>query len=366
MKTGILMKVLTGLLKGDRERALLQVIDYLMAEVRVLKEDRETIGRRLLLTAEQRRELTLHGKAVIEHGFRHTIQLFTPDTLIRWYLRLCAEKYDSSRAPRKPGRPEIPPHVSKLILQMARENRSWGYDRIVGALSNLGHTVCDQTVANVLKRHGLEPAPERDSQGTWKEFLERHLAVLWATDFFTTEVLTMKGLVTYYAVFFIHLETRRVVLGGLTPQPTGEWTEQIARNVTAYDGELAGARYLIRDRDGKFTQKFDEIFKGAGIETIKLPPRSPDLNAYAERFVLSVKDECLRRFIPLGESFLRHVLREYLAHYHAERNHQGTNIGNRLLFPDERGRPLRQGKVVKHERLGGLLNFYQRATDQAA
>ncbi len=313
MKTTLLVKVLFSLLKGEHEHILLAVIDYLRAENRLLKKK---------------------------------------------YRRLVANKYDSSDVLRKPGRPEIAPHVSKLILRIARENRSWGYDRIAGALTTLGHDVCAQSVANVLKRHGLEPTPERDSQGTWKEFIQRHLAVMWATDFFTVEVLTFKGLVRYSVLFFIHLQTRRVVLGGITTKPETQWMQQVARNVTGFDGELADAEYLIHDGDPNF-KPFDRVLPES-LEVVKLPPHSPDLNAYAERFVLSIKSECLDRFIPLGEKFLRHTIKEYLEHYHHERPHQGDDIGNRLLFPDNRASPERTGKVVRSSRLGGLLSFYHR------
>ena len=359
VKATVLMKVMLGLMKGDTERSLLLIIDYLMAEVSILKQRyAEDCGQRLLLNDEQRRELAARGRLVIRAGHSNFIQLFKPDTLMRWYRRLVAEKYDSSKQPRRPGRPEIPPHVSKLILRIARENRSWGYDRIVGALANLGHKVSDQTVANVLKRHGLKPSPDRNSHGTWKEFIERHMEVMWATDFFTVEVLTLTGLVNYYVLFFIHLETRKVVLGGMTPHPNGEWMRQVARNITGFDGELADAKYLIHDRDPKFIP-FDATLP-TSLEVVRLPPKSPDLNAYAERFVLSIKSGCINHFIPLGERFLRHIIKEYLAHYHTERNHQGTGIENALLFPDERFNPESDGDVVKSSRLGGMLNFYHR------
>lgn len=359
VKTTLLMKIMLQLLRGGTERALLQVIDYLMAEARVLKQRyRQDCGKRLLLNDEQRRELAEMGKSVIKHGHGHVIQIVRPDTLMRWYRRLVASKFDSSNTPRGVGRPETPPHVCKLVLRFARENRSWGYDRIAGAMKNVGHVISDQSVGNILKRHGLEPVPERSPNGTWREFVDRHLAVMWATDFFTAEVLTMRGLVTYYVLFFIHLESRKVILGRLTPHPDAAWMKQIARNVSGFDGELANARYLIHDRDSKF-MPFDAVLP-ENLRAVTLPLRSPNLNAFAERFVLSIKSECLDRFIPLGERFLRYTIREYLAHYHTERNHQGVGIGNELLVPDERTAADRRGQVIKNSRLGGLLNFYHR------
>ena len=181
--------------------------------------------------------------------------------------------------------------------------------------------------------------------------------MLWATDFFTAEIWTRWGLTTYYVLFFIQVQSRRIVLGGISQNPTGGWMKQVARNVTGVDGALVGAHYLIHDRDSKYTQSFDQILKAAGTAAVKLPPQSPNLNAFAERFVKSIKTECLAQFVLFGEDALRHVIREYLAHYHAERNHQG--IGNVIPFPD--GRLVEQdGAVVKAERLGGLRNFYHR------
>ena len=245
----------------------------------------------------------------------------------------------------------------KKIEYLLEENRTWGYDRIAGALSNLGHKISGQTVANVLKRNGLEPVKERKKGETWAEFIRRHKEVLWATDLFTCEVWTKGGLTTFYVLFFIHLKTRRVVIGGVSENPDGSWVTQITRNVTGCDEPMSEARYLIHDRDAKYTCEFRNLLKASGIESLKLPARSPNLNAFAERWVRSIKDECLSRFILFGEKSLRHVLKEYMAHYHAERNHQG--IGNAIPFPDER--LVNSGEAVKKsERLGGLLNFYYR------
>ena len=361
MKTTLLMRLMLRFVRGDTECALLEVIDYLMAESCVLRKKYEQdCGKRLLLCDQQRWELATRGRAVVTAGYAHVIGIVKPDTLMRWYRKLVARKFDSSRVlPRKQGRPEIPPHVSKLILRFARENRSWGYDRIVGALANLGHDVSDQTVGNVLKRHGLEPAPERERKGTWKEFIDRHRDVMWATDFFTVEVPSWRGLVTCYVLSFIHLGSRRVVLGGITPTPNAQFMQQVARNVTGWEGELEHARHIIHDGDRKFVP-FDFVLPDSA-RPVRLPPRSPNLNAFAERFVKSIKSECLDHFIPLGQRFLRRVIREYLTHYHAERNHQGVDIGNKLLFPDARMSSRRTEKIVRHSRLGGLLKFYHRA-----
>jgi putative transposase len=241
---------------------------------------------------------------------------------------------------------------------MASENRDWGYDRIAGALANLGYDISDQTVGNVLRRHGLPPAPERKRTGTWAAFIRTHLALLAGTDFFTAEVLTLRGLVTYYVLFFIHLESRRVAIAGLTVHPNEAWMKQIARNVSMEGcGMLRDCRYLLHDRDTKYTQSFRAIIASGRVEPLALPARSPNLNAYVERWVRSVKEECLSKVILFGERSLRRALSDYVEHFHAERNHQGK--GNVLLFPRVTDRS-REGPVRCRERLGGLLRYYNR------
>src|SRR5213076_1712609 len=236
---------------------------------------------------------------------------------------------------------------------MAQENRSWGYDRLVGALANLGYTISDQTVGNILKRYGLPPAPERKTTTTWKEFIRTHMDVLVATDFFTAEVWTLGGLVTYYVLFFIHLGSRKVEIAGMTPHPHAAWMVQMARHVTMEAwGCLSPGQYLIHDRDGKYCPAFQQLIDAAGITRVPLPPRSPNLNAYAERWVRSVKEECLSRLILFGEASLWHALQEYVAHYHHERNHQGK--GNVLLLPPSRADARRTGPIRCRERLGVL------------
>jgi transposase InsO family protein len=279
-------------------------------------------------------------------------------TILAWRCRLVARKFDGSKNREYPGRPRIGKDVEELIVQIARENRDWGYDRIAGALSNVGHKVSDQTVGHILKRHGIPPERERKKTRTWSEFIRSHVDVLTATDFFTTEVWTKRGLVTYYVLFFIHVATRRVHITGVTPNPNESWMTQVARNVTMADvGILAGSRYLIHDRDGKFCPAFDETIRAAGVNPIKLPAQSPNLNAYAERWVRSVKEECLSKLILFGEASLRRTLSSYVDHFHREWNHQGKE--KLLLFPAEK--PEGESAAIRcSERLGGLLKFYQR------
>src|SRR3984893_1527389 len=199
---------------------------YLGAENQILKAQ---LKRRLRLSDGERAKLGEIGYRLGRKALGEVATVALPDTILAWYRRLVARKFDGSRARRAQGRPPIDRKVEELIVRVARENRSWGYDRIVGALANLGHEVSDQTVGNILRRHGLSPAPERKHTTNWAEFIRAHLAVLAGTDFFTAEVLTLRGLVTYYVLFFIHLESREVDIAGLTVHPDEAWMKQIAR-----------------------------------------------------------------------------------------------------------------------------------------
>ena len=227
-------------------------------------------------------------------------------------------------------------------------------------MRNLGHEVSHQTVANILKRHGLPPAPERGKGMAWRDFIRSHTEVLSAVDFFTAEVWTSAGLMTYYVLTFMRVASRNVCIAGITISPDSGWMQQMARNISQADiGFLSGCRYLLHDRDAKFCAAFQGILEAAGIQVLTLPPWSPNLNAHLERWNRSVKEECLSRMILFGESSLQHVLWNYTQHFHTERNHQGK--GNRILFPapvDRIGES--SGEIRTRERLGGLLRFYHR------
>src|ERR1700730_7510042 len=310
------------------DQELLARNEYLAAENCILKAQ---LKGRLKLSDAERATLGEIGHRLGRKVLGEVANVARPDTILAWYRKLGAGKFDGSKPRRSPGRPRIKGEVEELIVRMAEENRDWGYDRIAGALANLGYKVCDQTIGNVLQRHGLPPAPERKRTTTWPAFIRTHLALLAGTDFFTAEVLTLRGLVTYYVLFFIHLESRRVDIAGITVHPDEPWMKQIARNVTMEAwGCLRDCRYLLHDRDTKFTRSFQAIIASGRVEPLALPARSPNLNAYAERWVRSVKEECLSKIILFGERSLRRALSEYVEHYHAERNHQGKS--NVLLF----------------------------------
>ena len=349
-----LLAFVTGLVNQE----LLLRNEYLASENRIL---RAHLPRRLRLTDPERSTLAEIAKRLGRKALKEVACVAQPNTILGWYRRLIARKFDGSKHRAYPGRPKISAEVEALVVRMARENRSWGYDRIVGALANFGCKLSHQTVANILRRNDIAPAPKREKTTTWKEFIRSHLNVLAGTDFFTVEVLTWRGLVTYYVLFFIEIGCRRISLGGITRHPDREWMQQVARNATMEDsGYLKGCRYLLHDRDSKFCREFQDTLKAGGVICTPLPARSPNLNAYAERWVRSVKEECLSKLILFGEQSLRRVLSEYLIHFHRERNHQGKD--NLLLFPDPSSSDTSARSTIHcRERLGGLLKFYSRA-----
>src|ERR687892_695616 len=342
---------------GFVNQELLLRNEYLAAENRMLRAHLPT---RLRLSDPERSTLAEIGKRLGRKALKEVACVARPDTILAWYRRLIARKFDGSKFRSYPGRPRISREVTDLIIQMAKENSGWGYDRIVGALANLGHVVSDQTVGNILRQLGIAPAPKRSQTTTWKDFIAAHMAVLAGIDFFTVEVLSWRGLVTYYVLFFIHLESRRVTLGGITRHPTETWMEQMARNVTDEStGCLRGIQYLLHDRDTKFCASFESILTAARVKPLKLPARSPNLNAFAERWVRSAKEECLSKLILFGEGSLKRALAEFVEHFHAERPHQGK--GNVLLFPTEGLQQTAGAQIVCRPRLGGLLRYYCRA-----
>jgi putative transposase len=348
------LHLLIAAVAGWVNRSQQDVIDYLQAENRVLREQLE--GRRLRFTDAQRCLLAAKAKRIRRKDLFGVAAVVTPDTLLRWYRRLIAQKYDGSQS-RSPGRRKTSAELERLIVKMARENPAWGYTRIRGALHNLGHEIGRNTIKRILLANGIEPAPERKRRLPWATFLKAHWGAIAATDFFSVEVLTRVGLVRHFVLFVIDLKSRTVEIAGIVRQPEGEWMKQVARNLTdACAGFLRESRYLIHDRDPLYTEEFREVLRAGGVKTVKLPARSPNLNAYAERFVRSIKSECLGQIIPLGEGHLRRAVAEYAAHYHVERNHQG--LGNRLI--EEPKGTVATGAVGCRERLGGVLKYYYR------
>jgi putative transposase len=228
----------------------------------------------------------------------------------------------------------------------------------MGALLNLGHDVGRGTIVEILKNAGIEPSPDRKQGLSWEEFLKRHWDVIAATDFFTVEVWTLGGLVRYHVLFVIQIATRKVHIAGIIPEPDGEWMKQIARNLTdCVDGFLVGYERLIHDQGKPFTREFRETLAAGGVKPLRLPRRSPDLNAYAERWVRTIKENCLDQMLLIGESSLRRVVGEFVEHYNTERAHQG--LENKIIEPKFDEIPT-EGEVKRQSRLGEMLNYYYR------
>ncbi len=282
---------------------------------------------------------------------RHGL-IVTPQTLLRWHRELVRHKWTQPQ--RSSGRPPVERSVRDLVLRLARENPRWGYPRIAGELLKLGVRVSPSTVRRLLLAAGLKPAPRRNGP-SWREFLRQQAASVLTCDFFTVETITLRR---YYVLFFIELGSRRVHLAGCTSNPTGAWVTQQARNLS-FSGLLERTRFLIHHRDSKFSAAFGEVFRSEGIKTIQTPIRAPQANAYAERFVRTVRAECLDWLLILGSRHLEHVLRTYTAHYNAERPHRAL-----ALAPPEAGstatRPANT-KIERHDLLGGLIHEYRAA-----
>jgi putative transposase len=281
----------------------------------------------------------------------------TPTTLLRWHRRLVARRWTY---PRRVGRPPIGGEMRELVLRLARENPRWGYQRIAGELRGLGLTVSASMVRNLLRQAGLGPAGERAGL-SWRQFLRTQAQSMLAVDFFTIETVSLRRL---YVLFYIELGSRRVHLAGCTPNPDSAWVTQQARQLTWTLAEQATpVRFLIRDRDSKFTRDFDTVFRSEGVEIIRTPIRSPKANAIAERFVRTVRAECLDWLLILNCRHLERVLRVYVDHYNRQRPHRALN----LRPPDPEHPTLRLASsarpadVMRRDRLGGLIHEYSLA-----
>src|SRR4030095_10476150 len=275
--------------------------------------------------------LAVLGQRLERAVLRDVATLVTPDTILRWHRDLIARKWTYSR--RRPGRPGVLAEIRHLVVRMATENPSWGYTRIQGALKNVGHRVARSTIAGILKAEGIPPSRERPT--TWRTFLRAHWSVLLAADFFTTEVWTARGLVTYYTLFVIELKSRRVHVAGSGPYPDEAFVIQAMRDLAnEFDGAMADGCVLICDRDRKWSPGVLKFLERERVRIVQTPFRAPNCNAYAERFVRSIREECLERVILLGERHLRRTITEFVTHYHRERNHQG--IGNDFIHRSAR------------------------------
>jgi transposase InsO family protein len=278
--------------------------------------------------------------------------IVTPQTLLRWHRELVRQKWTQPR--RSAGRPPVDDRIRPLVLRFARENPHWGYPRIAGELLKLGLRVWPSTIRRIVLAEGLGPAPRRVGP-SWRQFLRQQAATMLACDFFTVETLSVRR---FYVLFFIELASRRVHLAGCTTNPSGAWVTQQARNLSL-TGIFERMRFLIHDRDSKFAAAFDDVFRSEGIRVIHTRIRAPQANAYAERFVRTVRTECLDWLLIVGRRHLERVLCTYVAHYNDERPHRGLT----LLTPDSTNNDAQpdHGEIKRRDRLGGLIHEYHRA-----
>jgi len=341
--------VFAGLVNRDQTRT----IAFLLEQCRVLTEQ---LGKRTHLSDGQRRRLAAKGQPLGRRVLAKVATIVTPDTILRWHRQLIAAKNTHPPKRKRVGRPGLMKAIREHIVRMANDNARWGYARIQGELRKLGHEVTPSTIAKALKDAGVPPSPERPT--SWRTFLKAHAGAIAATDFFTTEVWTKRGLVTHYVLFVIHHASRLVEIAGVTERPDGNFMAQVARNLTGTDGGLRERQFLILDRDTKFTAQFRRILKDAGVKVVTTAFQAPNMNAIAERFVQSIKRECLERLILFGPGHLQRALKEFMAHYRIDRPHQG--LGNRVLTASA-SEPAKDGEVVVDERLGGLLRSYRRS-----
>ncbi|GIH10345.1 hypothetical protein Rhe02_84120 [Rhizocola hellebori] len=278
----------------------------------------------------------------------------TPATLLRWHRQLIARHWTFPHA--RPGRPPIDPELRLLVLRLAAENPTWGHRRMQGELARLGYQIAASTVWKILRQAGIDPAPRR-SGPTWKQFLTTQAHTILACDFFTVDTVLLKRI---YVLFFIELATRQVHITGVTAHPTGAWVTQQARNLLmSVDQRADGLRFLLRDRDAKFTAAFDTVFTAAGIDVLKTPPQAPRANAFAERWVGTVRRECTDRMLIVGERHLSSVLAEYTEHYNGHRPHR--SLDQRPPNPPPQAIDLTAARVQRRPILGGLINEYEQA-----
>jgi putative transposase len=346
------LALLAAIFAGWVNRHQRGVIDYLLEENRIIRAKLGTS--RLQFSDAERRRLARKGGPLGRKILEAIASIVTPDTILAWHRKLVAAKW-TYKARKRPRKTDARKEVEALVLRFATENPTWGYDKIQGALLNLGHDVAPNTIKAILNRHGIEPSPERRHRTSWKRFLKVHAASIVATDFFTTEVWTARGLITHYVLFAIDHASRAVQIIGATAHPNVEFMKHAAAALVG--GILRGKRFLIADRDSKFCDAFKTILSAAGIEVVHCPPSAPDCNAIAERWIRSVRDEVVDQLIFFGPGALDRSLAAYESFHNRERPHQG--IGNRLVTPISHDSAT-DGPVRVREHLGGMLRYYYR------
>ena len=335
------------------EKELTAQVRYLKAENQIL---RARLPKRILVTPVERRRLLKLGRA-LGAAINRLITIVTPGTFVRWI-----REANRKKPVRNVGRPKHRQAIRDLVLQIAKET-GWGYTRVLGELRKLTkRKVSRQTVANIMRENGLDPGPKRGEK-TWDEFVKIHAQTLWQCDFFSKQVWTLKGLREYFVLAFIHVDTRKVFVSKATAHPNSEWVVEQANAFCRHvETEGTQADLVFHDSDRKLCQAFDDALQANGMRVRRLRPLSPNLNAFVERWIQSIKQECLDHFIVLGETHLNHLVSEYVHYYQTERPHQGIDIGNELLIPmkpPDENVPA-PDQLVCRERLGGLLKSYSR------
>lgn len=346
-------QALMVLLAQATDRQLAKYVQFLKAENEIL---RARLPQRIVTTPAERRRLVKLGRP-LGPAIKGLITIVKPDTFARW-LRSARKTKPASKL----GRPKLPLPIRELVLLIARQT-GWGYTRVLGELRKLtSRKISRQTVVNIMHEHGLDPGPKR-GESTWDEFIHIHAQTLWQCHFFSKRIWTPKGLRDYFVLVFLHVASRRVFISPATAHPNAAWVVNQADRFCEHL-RLTGERadLLFHDSDTKFTRVFDEAIQSYGIRVRRLRPMSPNLNAFVERWIQSIKHECLNYFLVLGEAHLNYLVEQYVKHYHTERPHQGVGIDNALLCPrspPDEGVPLLD-EIDCHERLGGLLKSYSR------
>lgn len=355
---GRILHPLFALLASVTRQELARQVAYLKEENRIL---RARLPERLVATPQERRRLLKVGRR-LGVQLKELISIVSYQTFRRW-IREAEESHTSKQTTtkRKPGRPRTPDDIRELVLKLAKEN-SWGYTRILGELRKLGiNSISRQTVKVILKENNIDPGPKR-GKGTWDEFLKLHADTLWQCDFVSKPMWTPKGLVDLYLLVFLHLGTRQVWISNCTQHPDSAWVSQQAKNflMEAEDLNLS-PEYVMRDNDTKFTKPFDEAIESSGAKIKRNTPVSPNLRAHVERFIQTLKVECLDKFVIVGERHLNYIKREWSRHYNRERPHEArANLPPRTKQPPEAIETIKLKDVVCESRLGGLINTYWR------
>jgi putative transposase len=359
------MHPLLAIIAGATESELAKYIEYLKVENQIL---RDRLPKKIDTTEAERTKLLKVGKQ-LGAKMKHLVSIVSPRTFQRWvqadYEAKAAKKGETQEAaPARHGNSK-PEEVHNLVLEIRKET-GWGAGRIKGELYRHGYrTIARSTINRILRENGFKPEPPGDPDNTWANFLRRHASTLWACDFFTKPVLTMGGWVDYYVLFFINLETRKVHILGVTPNPNNEWMKQQARNLCVFFGELdTPPKYIIHDADTKFTRDFREMLKAEGVKPVRIGPRRPNQNAVAERFVRTIKEECLSRFLVFGEDHLRYLIDQFVSYYHTKRSHRGLEYRTPdQIGTNEEGEPVESlaiSDLIRRESLGGALKWYEK------